>query len=734
MTSRGRKRVFFSLFFGLYCTVFTGLLVWINALSPHPLPQINTVKLLSDGKTLQIKGNHLDHDVDAVLIPTTQENNAIIAKKFTWGDAYDIKIVKNIAWVANHTKGLIAYDISDPAHPFAISSLSFSGHQRAWSLSISENFCFIASSKDGLYIADIKDPYDPKIIAHMQLPSFTQSIAINEQLAVVASGKAGLHILDISDKTKPKVISHLDLDGYMNTISTINNLAFISGKTKEGGVTYIIDFSIPQTPKCIKFFLHKSTVWDNRITGKWLLCGTWENVEAIDLTLSLQDQTPQTVISGVPVTRLFDIENQLYIVSRHQRIYQYNMTDDFSFVTGFELEHRPCRAMDRQGHYGFIANGALGWSIIDLNSQKVEKNPSLLSKKDLKISASFLIEKDKIIIVNNDEIKLGYLTKNHSDYRIEKVFNLPSRAFSCVIKRDTLYFSVDGVGICTLNFDDHYEENNFKVLLPFTEPIRSLLIKDDILYFCVHKGFVLRVPLTKNDCHPEIFIKERAQSILFENNFIYLAKKNNGLSVYRWGKDDSMPEEIGGIDYPERIAYNDFITEFFRIENFLFLGSSKEILSIDITNPEGPRILDSIEFSERCRSIQTSDNVAYINHIRNGLSLIDLRDPHLLKELCVLPELDEFYVGKEEIATLDQLGNLGKIKKPKILTPERIKDCTLNFHLPRPDQEGDFDLFLSDVNTTKSIKKALSYTRKSGWHLNTNSANKQLHSEQSGGI
>nr|WP_320050364.1 hypothetical protein [uncultured Desulfuromonas sp.] len=736
MTARGRKRVFFSLFFGLYCTVFASLLVWINALSPQPLPQINTVKLLSDNKTLQIKGNHLDQYVDAVLAPSINEEASIVAKKFTWGEAFDIKIVNGIAWVANHTKGLIGYNIDDPEHPYAISSLDFPGKTRVWSLALSGNVAVISASLHGIYLADLSDPSHPEIVSHLPLTGVTQCIAIKDQLALIASGTKGLHIVDLQDKKNPKILSNLDLDGYLHSVTWKGHLAFISGgiPKEEQGLTYVIDITNPEQPKKLKAFSHKGKVWHNRVVGHRLLCGTTDNVDVIDLTQPLQTQEPYSVISGISVTRLFDYQDRLYVISRYQRIYQYDLSDNFSHIKTYNAARRACRAMDIQGHYGFIASGAYGLSVIDLNSSGEYSNPSLSVKNLFQRKSPFYIKDDMIVIIDEDELKIGHSTTSNSTHLIEKTFALPGKVTAMLGKGNRIYLCIKNFGIYALDLEHHHDDEALKGLFPLDASVRSLAIHEGTLYICQIDGPILQVSLEHKPYKPELFIDEIARCLLFDNKVIYLAKDPNGLSVYRKADKTSAPTRIGAIDYPERLTQSNHTTDLFKIDNTLFFGSSKGLISIDVSLPEAPRILDSIELSEHCRTVQVVDNLAYVSHTLGGMSLVDIKDPHFLKELCSLPEIEKFFVEKKRIYTLDLIGNLHISQVPRHLDKDRIKDCMLNFHLPRPDAEGDFDLFLSDVNTTKSIKRTLSYTRKSGWTLNTSSANKQLHSEQSGGI
>ncbi len=367
MTLTKHKKMIFGLLIGTYCVLCAMVLIGIIRLTPDPLPQISEITLDDSGKTLTLRGQHLDQRLDVVLVPSYDEDKAIITKRNTWGDAYDIKINHGIAWVSNNKKGLVGFNIEDPEHPYAVSSLELPEKVRFWRIELTQHFLLITAPKKGLYIVDVKAPEKPQLLSHLHLDGVTQQVVVKDGLVLVAAGNKGLHIVDIENKRKPTLLSTLDLDSYIQSIAYKDDLALLSGGKGNGpGFTYLIDISTPSQPRQVDKLTYPAKVWDSLVIDKRFYCGTSHGVFETDLTST---NNSKKVTDDIYVSRLFFKDNKLYAVSRSQRIYQYQAHPGLTYLKTLHTPRHTCQAIDLMGPYAFIASGTFGMLVIDLTHQ-----------------------------------------------------------------------------------------------------------------------------------------------------------------------------------------------------------------------------------------------------------------------------------------------------------------------------------------------------------------------------
>jgi len=86
----------------------------------------------------------------------------VIGSEDTSGEALDVKIVDNYAYVADKQEGFKIIDISDVNNPTTISGLDTEGY--AQSIDVTDDYLAVASGGGGVYIFDISDKNNPEFL------------------------------------------------------------------------------------------------------------------------------------------------------------------------------------------------------------------------------------------------------------------------------------------------------------------------------------------------------------------------------------------------------------------------------------------------------------------------------------------------------------------------------------------------------------------------------------------
>lgn len=300
-------------------------------------------------------------------------------------------------------------------------------------------------------IIDILDPKNPQLLSSLPLPGPTNQVVVKDNFAIIAAGKFGLHIVNIEDKRNPRILSSLPLEEYIFTVCTKGNLAFLSGGPNNTGITYCIDLSDPENPHVIKKILHPaSKVWDSLIVQNTLYCGTSSGLTKVNL--DNLEQKPERLTEDIKISRLHANKNNLFIVSRDKKIYQYLLDEKLTFKHLFHSPRRSCRAIAVMDNYAFVASNAQGISILDINNSTDKTTPAISTNSNIEQSNFFYTFNNNIAIFGNKKISIIYKQKN--SYSIVEQIDFYEPINNTIAQYgNKIFFSIDNKGIYTLNLD-----------------------------------------------------------------------------------------------------------------------------------------------------------------------------------------------------------------------------------------------------------------------------------------
>jgi hypothetical protein len=188
-----------------------------------------------------------------VLDISDMESPNELGSIMTPGDAVDLLIEGDYAYIADYEHGVRIVDISDPKNLVEVGHFDDSG--QASKIVLKNNILYLAEKLGGFVVIDVSDPHAPKQIAKFQHRNDGQATAVEivNDLAYVA-WNSGLQIVDISDAYKPEMIFE-GLDGQIfEDIEIKDNYAIFTERTSWGNspsVLSIYDISNPKAPNLL---------------------------------------------------------------------------------------------------------------------------------------------------------------------------------------------------------------------------------------------------------------------------------------------------------------------------------------------------------------------------------------------------------------------------------------------------------------------------------------------------
>jgi len=143
-------------------------------------------------------------------------------------------------------------DVSDSAAPVLAAS---TGHgNRIYDVAIDGNYAYVGVVS-GLAIVDITNPAVPAIVSSLSITGWTFSmVKVGNYLYMARWQTGGLAIVDVTDPAAPVLLSSYDTPGNATYISYVNGYVYLSDGSTTGGML-IFDVSDPTDPQLLTTLL-----------------------------------------------------------------------------------------------------------------------------------------------------------------------------------------------------------------------------------------------------------------------------------------------------------------------------------------------------------------------------------------------------------------------------------------------------------------------------------------------
>ncbi|WP_166824497.1 Calx-beta domain-containing protein [Thalassoroseus pseudoceratinae] len=154
------------------------------------------------------------------------ENITLLGAIDTPGYAYHIDVVDNVAYITDNYSGLQIFDVSDPANPSQLSTYNTSG--RAFGIKVINNLAYVTDYADGLKILDVSDPSAPTLLGTYDTPGSAVGIQIIDDIAYLTDYREGLQILDVSDPANITSLGSFKTVNSATEVQVIDDVAYVS--------------------------------------------------------------------------------------------------------------------------------------------------------------------------------------------------------------------------------------------------------------------------------------------------------------------------------------------------------------------------------------------------------------------------------------------------------------------------------------------------------------------------
>jgi hypothetical protein len=195
------------------------------------------------------------------MIPTNslssdKDQIQFIDRIYTDGDAYDVQVLNNIAYVTCGYQGLKIFDVSDPYNIKLLGYLSEEHSGYAHQFYLEFPLMYIGDGRGGLNIVNISDPTSPISISRIkEFYSWDVDVSTigGDKFAFVGNGymgdiTSGIAIVNITDPINSEIISQVRTGGDVTDVEYKEEMVFLMDVTK--GLT-VVNVSTKNNPTII---------------------------------------------------------------------------------------------------------------------------------------------------------------------------------------------------------------------------------------------------------------------------------------------------------------------------------------------------------------------------------------------------------------------------------------------------------------------------------------------------
>jgi hypothetical protein len=194
----------------------------------------------------------------SVVDVTNLQAPVLIAQAATPGGANDVRVAGTVAYVAEDI-GLQLVDVSDPAHPARLGSLSLPDGDQV-RLAVAGNLVYLADLHFGLRVVDVTNPMQPVEVGSLALGGTPRAVSLGGtglggfgltgSYAVVACGDGGVAVVDVSHPAAPVLVGATPNDApRAGSVTVRGHYAYVAaGEEAVYGGLHVVELADPTNP------------------------------------------------------------------------------------------------------------------------------------------------------------------------------------------------------------------------------------------------------------------------------------------------------------------------------------------------------------------------------------------------------------------------------------------------------------------------------------------------------
>jgi len=628
----------------LFIHLLLGALFFISLIPTHSMAALKIESVFPNqgllGQEIQctIKGSGFNQYTRVSMTLDVGNRKAMVGNIATPGDATDIIIHNNYAFVADGLNGLQVLDISNPKNPAIVGSVDTAG----WASSIAligtkiyltDNWDWEESKeKIGLRIIDISNPATPVLVGSIDTPGLGLSVYVAGDYAYLSDKNGALRVIHISDPTNPQMVGSVNTTAPASDVAVAGNMAYVT--LQEGDfLIQVIDVSIPKLPKIIGSVAPPESVYGDAtaivIVGDkaYVAFGYSNTLQVIDISTP---STPKIIGSAAIPDYAKNVHvagEYAYVTTEKKGLQIINVSDPANpILTGAVDTPGTAGGVGVAGPYAFVAD-------FD-RVQVVDVGNPLISQVVGRVKTPFealgiAIDGNTAYVACGGNLQVIDVS-NPVDPQPIATVNVDGWVESVTVDNGKAFVS-DGAGLTII--DTSFPPNPKILGSVKTNSYAHVAVSGDLAFLAdEEKGlYIIDISTSSNPQVLSLFQTTGAcQKVAAIGNTAYVG---DGEIEYEDGKsgfrvvdisDPSNPQIMGSLNIPGHGHCGGLVIQ----GNRAYMAITEwGLYVIDISVKEDPQILGFLEIQSLAWDLAIDGQTVYVTDKEDGLQVVDVSDP-----------------------------------------------------------------------------------------------------------
>jgi hypothetical protein len=516
--------------------------------------------------------------------------------------------------------------------PTIVGSISSSLIGNAVDVYIDGDYAYVTNEGEGLKVVNITDPTNPYVIGTYVTNSTAQSVYVDGDYVFIADYKGipqqykNFLILDVTNPTNPihlgNCTTNLVVGDAARDVVVVGDTAFVAND--QGGVS-VVNVADPSNPIRIVEKDTAGTAINLAVSGDYVYVadGT-KGLVVIDISNTLVPTIAATYNTSISFATNIIVEgNFAYVVDLNNGIVVVNITDPTTPTFAGSWSKSDVSAANIYGDYLYVTDITGGLSVVSITDPTTP----------VFIYTIALPGFTQSIVIDGH---YAYLTCQSGGFQVVRIadpsaptlagsYNTPSEAWGVFISGDYAYVADRLSGLQVIDIND---PSSPTLVGSYNTPgdAWSVVVSGDYAYVADWTSG-LQILDISDPSAPTLAgsynTPSGAYGVLISGDYAYVADYFSGLQILDIS-DPSTPTLAGSYDTPDR-AYDVFISG-----DFAYVTDhSSGLQVIDISDPSSPTLAGSYNTPGEAWGVFVSGDYAYVaDHSAGGLQVLDISNPH----------------------------------------------------------------------------------------------------------
>jgi hypothetical protein len=191
------------------------------------------------------------------------------------GGGFGVAVSDSFAYVGEQDSGLQVISVVDPTHPVRIGNWH-TPFGYVTDVALDGDYACVPNGDDGLRVISVANPANPALVGTCRTAGMPFAVTLREHFVYTAAVSAGLRIISVADPTTPFEVGYWDTPGRAYGVAVAGDYAYVADDTVGLRVISVAD---PAHPVEVGFYDTPGRALDVAVDGGFIYVTDWSGLD-----------------------------------------------------------------------------------------------------------------------------------------------------------------------------------------------------------------------------------------------------------------------------------------------------------------------------------------------------------------------------------------------------------------------------------------------------------------------